>query len=95
MSEKNYSKRELDTALMSIKDHLGAQDIILNDIKTQTTKTNGRVSKLEWWKGGLIWAFGVLITLSIPIGILIKTIIKQQVQQSVSEVLDTYNIVIK
>jgi hypothetical protein len=51
MNEKNYSKREIDFIIKEIH----------NDVKsilTQTTKTNGRVSKLENWRslitGGLI-----------------------------------------
>lgn len=38
--EKDYSNRELDTKFSSIIE-------FLTDIKTQTTKTNGRVNKLE------------------------------------------------
>ena len=40
MTDKDYSKREID-------DKLGTIMNFLQRIETQTTKTNGRVSKLE------------------------------------------------
>lgn len=40
MAKDDYSNRELDTKFASIME-------LLTDIKTQTTKTNGRVNKLE------------------------------------------------
>lgn len=58
--EKNYSKRELDTAFNSITDHLKSQDGTLEKIYIQTTKTNGRVSKLEYWRNAIIWTIGIL-----------------------------------
>lgn len=63
MVEKNYSKRELDTAITAIKDHLTKQDETLSRIEMQTTKTNGRVNKLEYWRNAVAWGFGILIIL--------------------------------
>lgn len=40
MAEKNYSKRELDHYFKDVRADLG-------EIKVQTTKTNGRVTKIE------------------------------------------------
>ncbi len=63
--DSNYSKRELDHYFGDIKETLGKQNIILARIEAQTTRTNGRVSKLEFWRNALIWAFGVLLTITI------------------------------
>lgn len=65
MAEKNYSKRELDHYFTDIKQTLVSQNIILERIEQQTTKTNGRVSKLEFWRGVIIWGFGVLLTITL------------------------------
>lgn len=61
--EEPYSKREQDYHFKVILDKLEKQDEILELIKIQTTKTNGRVSKLEWWRSGIIWAGGVVGTI--------------------------------
>lgn len=58
--EEPYSKREQDYHFKVILDKLDKQDTILERIESQTTKTNGRVSKLEWWRSGIIWAGGVV-----------------------------------
>jgi len=47
MAEKDYSKREIDLFMREIKETLARQDKLLIEIKEQTTKTNGRVTKLE------------------------------------------------
>lgn len=63
--DKNYSKRELDHYFGDIKGTLEKQNIILEEIKIQTTKTNGRVSALEWWRNAIVWCFTILITVTI------------------------------
>lgn len=63
--EPNYSKRELDHYFSDIKEILSKQNVMLEEIKTQTIKTNGRVSKLEWWRNAIIWGTPVLITITI------------------------------
>jgi len=65
MTEKNYSKRELDHYFNDIKSILEKQNTTLERIEMQTTKTNGRVSSLEDWRKAMVWGFGVVLTLSI------------------------------
>lgn len=64
MADKNYSKRELDTAFASITEHLKKQDDILVRIETQTTKTNGRVNLLYFLKNAILWTIGIFVALS-------------------------------
>jgi hypothetical protein len=63
MTDEPYSKREQDYHFKVILDKLEKQDEVLELIKVQTTKTNGRVNKLEWWKSGIIWAGGIVGTI--------------------------------
>lgn len=63
MTDEPYSKREQDYHFKVILDKLEKQDEVLELIKVQTTKTNGRVNKLEWWRSGLIWAGGIVGTI--------------------------------
>lgn len=60
--ETNYSKRELDHYFKDITERLSRQDVTLSKILEQTSKTNGRVSKLEFWRNTIGWGFGVLTT---------------------------------
>jgi len=53
MSEKDYSNREIDASFREIKN-------LLIEIRDQTVKTNGRVSKLELWKEGLMGKFTII-----------------------------------
>ena len=65
MTESNYSKRELDHFLGDIKSHLSRQDDTLTKILVQTTKHNGRMSKLEMWRSVIVWTFVTLVLPSI------------------------------
>lgn len=59
MSEIDYTNREIDRMFQEIK-------VLLIDIKEQTTKTNGRVTKLEFWKEGLMAKLtGIAATISV------------------------------
>lgn len=59
MPESDYSNREIDRMFQEIK-------VLLMDIKEQTTKTNGRVTKLEFWKEGLMAELtGIVATISV------------------------------
>ncbi len=63
MKEVNYSKREIDHYLGDIKTILVDQNLALKRIEEQTTKTNGRVNKLEFWRNAIGWGFGVIMTI--------------------------------
>lgn len=60
----------------------------VKEIKVIQQSDNGRVSKLEFWRNVIIWAFGILIALA-P---LILAFIKTQIRNTVVDVLATYDL---
>lgn len=60
MSEVPYSKREMDNIIKEIHS-------TVKRIEEQTTKTNGRVSKLETWRGFITGGLAVVAVLLVPI----------------------------
>lgn len=67
MNEDNYSKRELDHYFGDLFKRMDKQDGLLSSIEAQTKKTNGRVSKLEWWRSAMIWGFSLVVTIVIAL----------------------------
>ena len=63
MSDSTYTKREQDHFYSDVRERLEKQDVMLQKILEQATKTNGRVNKLEDWKGFMVWGFGILTTI--------------------------------
>lgn len=60
MKESPYTNRELD-------DHFNDVKTVLARIECQTTKTNGRVNKLEAWRSLLVGAWFVAYCMVIPL----------------------------
>ena len=56
--DNEYTKREIDLIVKGVTDHInssdGNQNEKLDKILDQTTKTNGRVTKLEGWRAWLV-----------------------------------------
>lgn len=97
MSEETYSQKDLmEHWFGEITKRLDKQDIVLGSIQLQTTRTNGRVTKLEFWNSALKWTCGVLWTLLIVmVPILYHLQQLQEVSDShkaVRDVLQQYNI---
>lgn len=58
--DKDYSKREIDVLIHDMKEQL-------DRIENQVVKTNGRVTRLEFWKASLIGGWGVITLFVIPL----------------------------
>lgn len=54
MSEQPYTNRELDS-------HFNELKVMLIRIESQTTRTNGRVSKLENWRSYMLGGMAVIV----------------------------------
>ena len=58
--EKPYQKREIDEFMRDIKE-------ALERIEAQTTRTNGRVSSLEIWRGFITGGLVIIGVVLLPI----------------------------
>lgn len=65
--EADYSKRELDEHFNQINLRFDKQDVFLNSIVVQTTKTNGSVISLKAWRTGLAMCLALVCFIIIPL----------------------------
>lgn len=100
-SDNSYSIKEfISHAMEDIQEKIDDIHSDVKDIKEQTTKTNGRVSKLEQHKAWLWGAMAALIFVGGTIGFLVKYWLERSVRDwaadtvkdTVPEVLSTYEI---
>lgn len=96
MDETNYTKRELDHFFVELNKRMDHQDGMLSEIKIQTLKTNGRVTKGEFWISALKWTCGIvwsLILIMVPILWHEQQLqSKQDAEDAVTAALSQYNI---
>ena len=83
MSDPHYSNDKIDSSFQEIKQILMFQNKTLDEIKAQTTKTNGRVTKLEGWRSWGAGAIAIVVVLVIP---LIVFIFQDSIQQLRNEI---------
>lgn len=83
--EAPYTKREEDQWRESVSS-------VLNEILGQTKKTNGRVTKLEVWRGILLGGGAVVTAIVIP---LVVYIFNSKINDLSSGVASIQNITIK
>lgn len=99
MAEKPYQKRELDYYFDELKQHLKKQDETLGRVEAQTTKTNGRVTKLEWNDKAFLWAVSAiwtLLLLGVPIGYMVlRYVVLNEIKLSVATEFKNYHAVVQ
>jgi len=92
---EEYSNRELDRMFKEIQD-------TLQRIETQTSRTNGRVTRLEMWRQYILGALAIISMVVIPIVLYlanqiidVKTSISTQVADAVKSELNKYEVTIE
>lgn len=68
MADGEYSQKEENTFRETLKTTLNNQDDILKKIYEQTLKTNGRVSRHDWYFQILWWGLGLIGSALVFIG---------------------------
>lgn len=87
MTDKDYSKREIDQHFADIKESLGRQDQKLDEINGRAKETNGRVNALE---GNRDFTRGALTILTAVMSVIIIPLMGWLITQSLNqdEVID-------
>lgn len=88
MAETGYSNRELDHIFEDIKGSL-------KRIEDQTTKHNGRMTKMEEWRNYIAGAISVILIVVVPIlgwGLYILVTLDTRIHIGISQALSTYDI---
>lgn len=96
--DRPYSNRELDHYFNDIREKfLGAIEEIAKDtkeIKIQTTKTNGRVTRLEHWRTAVLAAGGIITSVIIPYSVYYFLKLEAKVE-NINKTLSQYEITIQ
>lgn len=82
MSDAPYSNREIDEHFREIKE-------MLTRIETQTTKTNGRVNKLESWKSLLIGGWIIVTLFVIPLVVAFNNLSSEKIETKLDTHIDS------
>lgn len=69
---QDFTNREIEHFFQEIKDSLEGQDKLLEEIKAQVKLTNGRVTKLEFWREGLMAKISGVVASVAVVWVLIK-----------------------
>lgn len=83
-----YSRREFDHYFQDMRSNIQETMTTVKEIKVQTTLTNGRVSKLEWWRSTVLWALGALWTILLLLG---PWLIHKISEDAIQQALTTYD----
>lgn len=64
----SFNPNSQDAMFATILARLDAQDVMLNEIREQTTKTNGRVNKLEAMRSSLRGSWSTICLIGAVLG---------------------------
>jgi len=92
MPDDSYSIKEMITEFRGdMEKSFNSVYSRLDKIDNKQSVANGRVSKLEWWRGGIVWFIGILVMLA-PF---IFSLIQSEIKTAVVGVLADYNITVQ
>ncbi len=96
---EDYSKRELDEKFMNLgskmDEKFNDQNLVLEQIREQTTRHNGRMSSIEKWQYITMGATSVITVVIVPIlawALWVLVNIDSKVHGAVDSALAAYNI---